>query len=253
VPVPPDSRPVKPVILLNFRLRRSTTKGERTRGRPTGTQTRNAEIAGVRRLGEAGGVDRTHVGLDYDLSLEAVATARVNDRWLETASWKVEFSKAVFVTLEMAGAVTRNRAMAAPPASRLQHSDALVDRIDEPARFQVMNAVASALRVSRVPMFAPLPLVAHSPTRGMGVGSWRRSARGTETPDRTRSPWPRVSERTEVGERLVAPIVAACEQAKLEARHAANPTYQDVPRILPSRGRPDVCHGRGQDDRTAAR
>jgi hypothetical protein len=46
--------------------------------------------------------------------------------------------------------------MAAPSGPRRRHFSAAVNRYHEPDCYRVMNAVASAPRVSRLPMFAPV-------------------------------------------------------------------------------------------------
>jgi hypothetical protein len=157
VPVAPDALPVNLAAFLNFRLSRAVKQGVRTRRRSAATPSRNNEIARFRKIGVTGGVDAMHVGLGYDRSPDGLAAAE--GRGLDPVSWKVEFRQVMFVPAEKADAVTRNLVMPAPAGSKLSHSAATVDRVDEPDRFQVMNAFASALRVSRVPMFAPLPLV----------------------------------------------------------------------------------------------
>ena len=136
--------------MLNFRLTRSylPDKGH-PRRRSDGMQSRSNEIKRLTAVGFAGGLETTHIGLKY-----------ASDGTASTATgWRLEFRQVMLLPSARFAEVIAHPHVAVAPTTKVEHSPVVLEHVDAPTRSDVMHAVATGLRTSRVPLHGSRELV----------------------------------------------------------------------------------------------
>jgi hypothetical protein len=141
--VSPFEPPYGLAPLLVYRFQKAPTRRPRAR-----LPSRTTEIRRFGRLGVTGGIDATHVRFHLNRSLPLIPTS--DGKRVPTDGWQVTFSQVMFVPTAKASDVMDNM-NEVPKLPKGIRGMIDLNTIVEPARYDVLNAMAHAMRYSIIP------------------------------------------------------------------------------------------------------
>ena len=222
--LPFDAAP-KLLTFLAYRTARVARFPGKKRRPRTGIKCRRTELKALGVAGVTGGVDVTYVGFVYMQDGKIVDGQTARRKNIPPTHWEVVVEQVMFAPTAKIAKVVGN--LPATPQTRVSHTEYLITRKDTPTRFDVLHAMAHAMRYSRVPMDGSKEHLENLPR---GQREFQDSIGVRVTPqhrlDQKEVTMASSSERHQVVEALADAYVNVCDGLPPEAKAESKYRYQ---------------------------